>query len=270
MKASSEKSGQIKINKKVKAEADNKQTRESTKSTSNKKTTVSKANKEDKEVKSKANKVKDDKTKEKKTKEKPEKIFDDDKKSDEYDKDLNINFLEDEPEENFDINDLDKKLKERKKVSKQEGVSIFKNSFYNLIFAGVFILFLVFCNYGFFNIEKNAMIKNINLFSFMFLGVSIMLIETAYKEDKITKCINGIEAILMGILTLFLPMVLQKYTDNFRKVLLVSGIVILVYYIIKSIVAFFLNRRNLLIDKDDIVKEKKDEDEIEDEEDYDD
>ena len=199
-------------------------------------------------------------------KEKPEKIFDDeeDKKSDEYDKDLNINFLEDEPEENFDINDLDKKLKERKKVSKQEGVSIFKNSFYNLIFAGVFILFLVFCNYGFFNIEKNAMIKNINLFSFMFLGVSIMLIETAYKEDKITKCIN------VGMLTLFLPMVLQKYTDSFRKVLLVSGIVILVYYIVKSIVAFFLNRRNLLIDKDDIVKEKKDEDEIEDEEDYDD
>ena len=92
--------------------------------------------------------------KESEPKENNEKIFDDDNKSDEYDKELNINFLEDEPEENFDINELDKKLKERKKVSKQEGASIIKNSFYNLIFAGLFILFLVFCNYGFFNIEK--------------------------------------------------------------------------------------------------------------------
>lgn len=190
-------------------------------------------------------------------------------KEPEYDKDIDINFLEDEPDEKFDIDDLQKRMKERKKTSKNEKISIIKNSFYNLIFAAVFILFLVFCNYGFYNIEKGTMITNINLFSFLFLGVSIMLIETAYKEDKVTKCINGIEALGMGILALVLPYILQMYTDSFKKVISIAGISILVYYFIKSIIVFFINKRQMRIAKDDISKEK-DDNEIEGDEEDDD
>lgn len=185
----------------------------------------------------------------------------------EYEKELNINFLEDELEEKFDLDELDKKLKERKKLSKKEGFSIIKNSFYNLIFACVFIYFLIFCNYGFYNIAKTAMIKNLNIFSVVFLVVSIMLIETAYKEDKASKCINGIETLLVGIFTLVLPFILQTYTENYIKALSIAGITILVYYIIKSVIVFFLNKRDVLRDKDDVAKEK-DENELDD--DYDD
>lgn len=185
------------------------------------------------------------------------------KNTEEYEKKLNISFLDDELESKLDLDKLDKELKNRKKVSKKEGLSIIKNSFYNLIFAGVFILFLVFCNYGFYNIEKGTMIENINLFAFLFLGVSIMLIETAYKEDNVNKGINGIEALLMAIYTVILPYVLQKYTENFINVLCITGIVTSVYYIIKSIIVFFINKRDMIRNKDDVAKEK-DENDLED------
>ena len=96
-----------------------------------------------------------------------------------------------------------------------------------------------------------------------------MLIETAYKEDKGTKAINGIETLIMGVLTLTLPYVLQKYTDYYIKTLLISGIVILVY-VIKSIVVFFLRKRDAIRDKDDVAKENEDDDEIEEDDEFDD
>ena len=162
---------------------------------------------------------------------------------------------------------LDEKIKNRKFISKKDNVSIFKNSFYNIIFAILFILFLIFCNYGFFNVTKNALIKDMDLFAFIFLGVSILLFESAYKEDKMVKCVNAIETLIMGIFSLVLPYILQIYTDKFVNILWISGIVITSYYIIKSIYVFIRNRRRFLRAKNDVSKEDDVVSEIEEDED---
>ena len=186
----------------------------------------------------------------------------------EYDKDINIDFVEDELQRKFDINKFDKELKNRKYIPMKDKKSIFYNSFYNMILAGICILFLVFCNYGFYNIEKNTMIKNLNLFSFVFLGISLMLIESSYKEEKINKCINGIETLIMGIFTLFLPYILQIYTTQYIKSLKISGSIVFVYYLVKSIIVYISNRNKYIRSKDDILKDDGEKSELE--EDYDD
>ncbi len=184
-------------------------------------------------------------------------------------KDVKIYFIEKELSDKFDMEKLDEKIKNRKFISKTEKFSIFKSSFYNIIFAIVFILFLVFCNYGFYNVAKKALIKDINLFSFLFLGISLLLIESAYKEDKVSKCINGIETLIMGIYTLVIPYILQIYTQNFIKILWITGASISIYYIIKSIIAFIINRNKFLRNKNDISKEESVSSELEEDEEID-
>lgn len=186
----------------------------------------------------------------------------------EYDKDINIDFVEDELQRKFDINKFDKELKNRKYIPMKDKKSIFYNSFYNMILAGICILFLVFCNYGFYNIEKNTMIKNLNLFSFVFLGISLMLIESSYKKEKINNCINGIETLIMGIFTLFLTYILQIYTTQYVKLLKISGSIVFVYYLVKSIIVYISKRNKYIRSKDDISKDDGEKSELE--EDYDD
>ena len=104
------------------------------------------------------------------------------------------------------------------------------------------------------------MIKNINIFSFVFLAWSIIFIEMAYREQKMTKGVNGVEILVMGVFTLFLPYILQIYTGEFVKSLIIAGIVIGVYYIVKSITVFFMNRSKFIRAKDDVSKEKESDD----------
>lgn len=185
----------------------------------------------------------------------------------EYDKDINIDFVEDELQRKFDINKFDKELKNRKYIPRKDRIAIFKNSFYNMILAGICILFLVFCNYGYYNIDKRAMIKNLNLFSFVFLGISLMLIESSYKEEKINKCINGIETLIMGIFTLFLPYILQIYTTQYIRSLKISGSIVFVYYLVKSIIVYISNRNKYIRAKDDISKDDGEKSELEEDDD---
>ncbi len=243
-KATSEKSGQIKIKQKNSEDA-----------TENKKRAT--------KVKSKSTTI----PRKKSIKPKEEIV-------EEYDKDINIDFVEDELQRKFDINKFDKELKNRKYIPMKDKKSIFYNSFYNMILAGICILFLVFCNYGFYNIEKNAIIVILKLFSFVFLGFSLMFmessyfIESSYKKEKINNCINGIETLIMGIFTLFLPYILQIYTTQYVKLLKISGSIVFVYYLVKSIIVYISNRNKYIRSKDDILKDDGEKSELE--EDYDD
>lgn len=243
-KATSEKSGQIKIKQKNSEDA-----------TENKKRAT--------KVKSKSTTI----PRKKSIKPKEEIV-------EEYDKDINIDFVEDELQRKFDINKFDKELKNRKYIPMKDKKSIFYNSFYNMILAGICILFLVFCNFGFYNIEKNAIIVILKLFSFVFLGFSLMFmessyfIESSYKKEKINNCINGIETLIMGIFTLFLPYILQIYTTQYVKLLKISGSIVFVYYLVKSIIVYISNRNKYIRAKDDILKDDGEKSELE--EDYDD
>ena len=51
---------------------------------------------------------------------------------------------------------------------------------------------------------------------------------------------------------------LQKYTSNFIKALITSGVVIFLYYVIKSIVVFFVNRSKFIRAKEDVSKDNED------------
>ncbi len=201
------------------------------------------------------------------------KIKENKKIEDDYKKDLNINYFDDELESKFDLNELDKELKRRKSIPKEDKLKLIKKASFNMIFAAIFIVFLIFNNYGYYNFSKIAFIKDLNIFSFVFLGVSIMLIESSYKQENTEKCINGIETLLMGIFTLALPYIYQIYNNTFINAIKSAAIIIFGYYLIKSCIVFYNIKNKYYREKEDFVKEENNDSEFDDDfddEEYDD
>lgn len=178
--------------------------------------------------------------------------------NDEYNKKIDIFHVDDELEDKFDINTLDEELKKRKEISRDDLIRIIKKSTSGLIYAIMFIAFSIFVNYAFYNFKKTSFTKDLNIFAFIFLAISIMQIEASYKNEDSSRCINGIEILLMGIYTLVLPYISQLYNSKFMHILFVSGGIVLIYYIIKSIIIYEKNKRAFFRSRENIIKESYD------------
>ena len=137
-------------------------------------------------------------------------------------------------------------------------MGIIKKSMSELIYGIVFSIFLIFTNYAFYNFTKISFTKDLNIFSFIFLGIAIMQIEVSFKNEETKKCISGIEILLMAVYTLTLPYISQLYNSNFKNILFISGGIIITYYIVKSIIMFAKNKKEFLRFKEDFIKESYD------------
>ena len=85
-----------------------------------------------------------------------------------------------------------------------------------------------------------------------------MQIEVSYKNEDSSKCISGIELLLMGIYTLTLPYISQLYNSKFMNILFTSGGIVTIYYVIKSIIVYEKNKRKFLRSREDLIKESYD------------
>ena len=67
--------------------------------------------------------------------------------NEEYNKKLNITSIEDEIENKFDINELEKEIRKQKEIPNTDLKNIIKMSCKSLVFAIVFIAFFIFINF---------------------------------------------------------------------------------------------------------------------------
>lgn len=180
----------------------------------------------------------------------------------EYEKEINLKHLDEELNEKIDFNEFDRELKNRTYISKKERVGLIKKIVYNIIYMGLFIGLLVFSYYGLHKIGGTTFIKDLNILAFTFLGIALILIEIAFNKDNIEKCITGIESLIMGIFTLFLPYLYQitkkSHSKDFVKILILAGIINITYYAIKMIILFLDKKKRFLRKKDDYIKEFED------------
>ena len=117
-----------------------------------------------------------------------------------------------------------------------------------------FVLFLIFIILGSNNSVKSVRSIVLNVFSFLFLGLAIVLFEIAYRKDKGNLAINGIEALIIAILNLFLPYIIFELDEVYKRNYLLSTTFIAIYYTLKSIY-ISLKIRNKYMDSISDVKE---------------
>lgn len=154
---------------------------------------------------------------------------------------------------------VDKKVIKKNRVPKEITQEIIKKIFKNLILAiGIMLYFIVsYILYIQVGLEKIKIITK--AFSGIFLLLSIIILEFAYKKDSGTYAITAIEILILSIHALFIEHIIAIYKFDFRMYLLTSAFVFAIYYILKSIIIFTRARIKYLKTLSDISEIVKDE-----------
>ena len=152
------------------------------------------------------------------------------------------------------------KIKEERKLSKKSKDAIIARCVANAA-IGISIMLLIFT----FIFARNFLDKNIAMFIYnvcaiIFLSLTIVLFEIAYKKDSGKIALVSVELFILTIITLFAPYFLYKFS-----IIYIYGIIALtaIYYTVKIIRISFKERKQYLFNSNDfsniIKKESKDE-----------
>ena len=135
-----------------------------------------------------------------------------------------------------------------------------------LMAVGVMVYFIV-LNLAYSAMKHERLVGDIKVFAGAFLVVGLIMLEKAYKQDKGTIAIDGLEFIVLSLHSLSIMHIITLFKYDFRYYLLTSSYIFSIYYVFKSIVLYTKGRKDYLsslsdiseiVKKDDpIVKEAK-------------
>ena len=150
--------------------------------------------------------------------------------------------------------------KEKNNIVKKINDLVTGNVLNNLVYASMITIYFMFFNmYAVFT-ETEIFIQYIKIASFIFLLFSIFIFEIAYKKDSGTLAIYGIETLIVGIITLFLPYIIFELQPQYQIFYNLVGAYFGVYYIIKCICIAVKSKNNYsksISDVKEIVKKEK-------------
>ena len=115
--------------------------------------------------------------------------------------------------------------------------------FKNMIIAIIIMIYTYFLVMGFVNISSEKYIIDLMVFSILLLFLSIIIFEIAYKKDSGKLAINGIEVLVLAIVTFYLPYMYAYFHNDYNTIVILLGIAYAIYYSTKSIISTKLEKR---------------------------
>lgn len=149
---------------------------------------------------------------------------------------------------------IEEEIKKQTTIPEEKKLKINKRIFQNIILAIVIVLYFIFINLGFYNIEPSKFIKDLQVFSIITIGITIIIFEKAYKKDSSELAIYGIESLILSICTLLTIFIGINYNNKFSYIINTIAILFATYYVVKSIVIYIKLRKKALKRVSDIDK----------------
>ena len=138
--------------------------------------------------------------------------------------------------QNETIEKVEKEIVQKTTVPNELKEKIRREVFLNILLAIAIIVYFIFLMLGSIDTIKVSRSVDFKIFSLLLLFISIALFEIAYKKDNGKLAINGIEILLVAMVTLFLPYIVFELDSIHQKYYILSMSLIAIYYIIKSII----------------------------------
>lgn len=164
--------------------------------------------------------------------------------------------IKEEPEE-FDKEKLvkiEEEIKKQTTIPEERKKKIIKRIFKNIMIAIVVVTYLIFINLGYYNIEPAKFLVDLQVFSIITIGITIIIFEIAYKKDSDELAIYGIESLILSICTLLTIFIGAKYRDKFSYIMNAIAILFAIYYVAKSIIIYVKMSKKALKRVSDIEK----------------
>lgn len=143
---------------------------------------------------------------------------------------------ENEMSEHFEK--IEKEIKTKKQLPKDEEEKINKMVFENILIADIVMIFLYFISLGSLNIETTIFLTDLRVFSVALIAFTIMLFEYSYRKENGSICIHGIECLILAIFTLISIYLYTIYFKSFHMIVASVSFLFAIYYVGKSIIIY--------------------------------
>lgn len=149
---------------------------------------------------------------------------------------------------------IQKEINKQTKLSKDEKKKINKKIFQNIVMAIGIVVYFIFINLGFNNIEESTYLTDLKVFGAVTIGITIILFEKAYKKDSGELTIYGIEMLIIAICTLLTNYIYKFHYSKYMYIITSIAMLFAVYYVGKSIVIYVKMKNKALKKASDIHK----------------
>ena len=149
---------------------------------------------------------------------------------------------------------IEEEIKKQTTIPDEKKLKINKKIFQNIMLAIGIVIYFIFINLGFINLEQSKFIKDLQVFSIITIGITIIIFETAYKKDSGELAIYGIEFLILSICTLLTIFIGINYNNKLSYIINIIAILFAIYYVGKSIIIYIKLRKKALKRVSDINK----------------
>lgn len=149
---------------------------------------------------------------------------------------------------------IEEEIKKQTTISDERKNKINKSIFHNIAIANVIMLYFIFIVLGYQTITPDKFIIDLQVFSVITMGISIIVFEKAYKKDSTEYAIHGIESLFLSIVTLISIYVFSKYREKFADIMIIVCYLFAIYYVAKSIIIYLKMKTKALERTSDIRK----------------
>ena len=134
-----------------------------------------------------------------------------------------------------------------------------QNVYINLIYITLITIYFIFFNIIEKYINPDIFLIYIKATSFVFLILTILIFEKAYKTDNDAIALNGIEFLVLSIFTLLILYIPRVFEISNTTYILSGLCLFIAYYLIKNILIYTRERKEELDKLSDIKEIVKDE-----------
>lgn len=133
-------------------------------------------------------------------------------------------------------------IEQKRKLPQNVKENIKTNIFHTLIAALIIVAYLVAINLMYYKFDHNSFEQYMKYFALGIILITVVDIEIAYRKDSKKLALIGVELLVCGILSLYIPYIYLHTTAYLRNSIMILPAVLLVYYAFKSFVIFKQNQ----------------------------
>ena len=149
---------------------------------------------------------------------------------------------------------IEEEIKKQTTISDEKKKKINKRVFKNIMIAIGIVIYFIFINLGFYNLEPSKFLKDLQVFSIVTIGITIVIFEKAYKKDSGELTMYGIEFLILSICTLLTIYIGINYNNKFPYIINTISMLFSIYYVGKTIIIYRKMRKKALKRASDIEK----------------
>ena len=143
-------------------------------------------------------------------------------------------------------------VENKKAILKEIDKKISKKVFINLLIAIAIMTYFCILSVVYKNIYIDGIVGVVKVTTLVFLAITILLIELAYKKESKTLFIHVLEILTLAVHSLTTMHIVKIYNIDFENYILTSSYVFSIYYVLKTILINTKARSDYLKNMSDI------------------